>query len=83
MRRRNQSGKVEGGQEAEPGQYPWMAALLRNGQQQFCGGVLLDSTHILTAAHCVYKYVRTLDVEENRQTGARAARLGASFRTRR
>ncbi|XP_034231541.1 trypsin-1-like [Thrips palmi] len=54
VRRRNENAKVEGGQEAEPGQFPWMAALLRNGLQQFCGGVLLDSTHILTAAHCVY-----------------------------
>lgn len=54
VRRRSENAKVEGGQEAEPGQYPWMAALLRNGLQQFCGGVLLDSTHILTAAHCVY-----------------------------
>ena len=55
--RRTQNAKVEGGQEAEPGQYPWMVALLREGEQQFCGGVLLDSVHVLTAAHCVYKYV--------------------------
>lgn len=52
---RDQNAKVEGGQEAEPGAFPWMVALLRGGQQQFCGGVLLDSKHVLTAAHCVYK----------------------------
>ncbi|XP_052121865.1 proclotting enzyme-like, partial [Frankliniella occidentalis] len=52
--KRTENAKVEGGQESEPGQFPWMAALLRFGEQQFCGGVLLDSTHVLTAAHCVY-----------------------------
>ncbi|KAK3908893.1 Proclotting enzyme [Frankliniella fusca] len=52
--KRVENAKVEGGQDAEPGQFPWMAALLRFGEQQFCGAVLLDSTHVLTAAHCVY-----------------------------
>ena len=32
------------------------AAMINNGRQ-FCGGSVVDSKHILTAAHCVYQYV--------------------------
>lgn len=44
--------KIVGGQPAELGEWPWIAALF-NGGRQFCGGSLIDSTHILSAAHCI------------------------------
>uniref|UniRef100_A0A1B6D1R4 Phenoloxidase-activating factor 2 n=1 Tax=Clastoptera arizonana TaxID=38151 RepID=A0A1B6D1R4_9HEMI len=44
--------RIVGGQNADPGEWPWIAALF-NGGRQFCGGSLIDETHILTAAHCV------------------------------
>ncbi|CAH0383608.1 unnamed protein product [Bemisia tabaci] len=44
--------RIVGGQNARPGEWPWIAALM-NGGRQFCGGSLLDNQHVLTAAHCV------------------------------
>jgi len=51
--------EVVGGDPVPDGTYPFMAALLdlRRGNnaydQQFCGGSLIDTTHVLTAAHYV------------------------------
>ncbi|MFO7496947.1 MAG: serine protease [Desulfobacterales bacterium] len=52
------STKILGGVEAQPGAWPWMTALLYSNKQsiyqaQFCSGVLIDDTWVLTAAHCV------------------------------
>jgi hypothetical protein len=50
---------IVGGQEAAISQFPWQVYVLsefeENGQLMggACGGSILDSMHILTAAHCV------------------------------
>ncbi|KAL0127867.1 hypothetical protein PUN28_003247 [Cardiocondyla obscurior] len=44
--------RIVGGKNADPGEWPWIAALFNAGRQ-FCGGSLIDDTHVLTAAHCV------------------------------
>ncbi|XKL64493.1 hypothetical protein PGB90_004579 [Kerria lacca] len=44
--------RIVGGHNADPGEWPWMVAILTNGRL-FCGGSLIDNIHILTAAHCV------------------------------
>lgn len=44
--------RIVGGHNADVGEWPWIAALF-NGGRQFCGGSLIDATHILSAAHCV------------------------------
>ncbi|KAG5893554.1 hypothetical protein JTB14_013638 [Gonioctena quinquepunctata] len=44
--------RIVGGHNADVNEWPWIAALF-NGGRQFCGGSLIDSSHILCAAHCV------------------------------
>jgi secreted trypsin-like serine protease len=48
-------GRIINGREARPGAYPFVVSLQRNGGH-FCGGSLLDSTTVLTAAHCTNLY---------------------------
>uniref|UniRef100_A0A1B6C3N6 Peptidase S1 domain-containing protein n=1 Tax=Clastoptera arizonana TaxID=38151 RepID=A0A1B6C3N6_9HEMI len=48
---------IVNGQAASPGQIPYQVAMdIVNGDRnQFCGGSLITSSYIVTAAHCVYK----------------------------
>ena len=45
--------KVVGGQKADPQDWGWQVAMNYNGRFT-CGGSLLNSEWIITAAHCVY-----------------------------
>ncbi len=49
---------IIGGREAMPGAWPWQAALVSHMSSndydgQFCGGSLIATDWVLTAAHCV------------------------------
>ena len=44
--------RIVGGYETEPGQWPWEVALFIDNAW-FCGGSLISSSFVLTAAHCV------------------------------
>ncbi|KAK7482049.1 hypothetical protein BaRGS_00026741 [Batillaria attramentaria] len=49
--------RIVNGRATRKGEVPWMAMVLANGVYQ-CGGSILDSRHILTAAHCLIQQVR-------------------------
>jgi len=58
--------KIVGGVVVDPQfKYPWMVGLFNltsNVDTLFCGGSVIDSTHILTAAHCTVYGVPKEDV---------------------
>ncbi|KAK4320137.1 hypothetical protein Pmani_008973 [Petrolisthes manimaculis] len=51
--------RIVGGSEAKVGEYPWMITFGVDGEDDdegfvtFCGGSIITTTHILTAAHCI------------------------------
>ncbi|CAL1526292.1 unnamed protein product [Lymnaea stagnalis] len=56
------TGKVVGGYEATKGEFPWTVMLLMNGKFQ-CGGVIVDTKHVITAAHCFDSHVSSSKYE--------------------
>ncbi|MEZ4659574.1 MAG: trypsin-like serine protease [Caldilineaceae bacterium] len=70
---------IVGGGEADPGAWPWQAALMRASiadgfLAQFCGGTLIAPTWVLTVGHCVTEPdgsiapIDSLDVAVGRRT---------------
>ena len=55
--------RVVGGVETAPNEYPWQVALLYNSKPApYCGGSLLSSRVVMTAAHCEVKWVQLVSV---------------------
>ena len=47
------TSRIVGGVETEVSEYPWQAGLVDKGSSSiWCGGSLLNSKWVLTAAHC-------------------------------
>ncbi|UGS36169.1 trypsin-like serine protease [Capillimicrobium parvum] len=47
------AGSIVGGTTAPTGAYPFFVSVQTSGGSHFCGGTLVSSTRVLTAAHCV------------------------------
>lgn len=47
----SEMANVVNGDVADPHMFPYQARVIRKGS--YCGGVVLSTLHILTAAHCV------------------------------
>ncbi|XP_063602613.1 transmembrane protease serine 9-like [Penaeus indicus] len=49
----NRANRIVGGVETEVNEYPWMVSLVNgNGYYHFCGGSIISSQWVVTAAHC-------------------------------
>ena len=48
-------GRVVGGSDADPAEWCWQVALINSLNQYLCGGALIGTQWVLTAAHCVTK----------------------------
>ena len=46
-------GRIIGGLETAVGAWPWAVVIKDKFDNHFCGGALISSRHILTAAHCI------------------------------
>ncbi|KAL4716271.1 hypothetical protein ACJJTC_014751 [Scirpophaga incertulas] len=46
--------RVVGGDALSPGEFPWLAALLRD-DKVICGATVVAKDHLLTATHCVHE----------------------------
>merc|ERR1712142_1416386 len=54
--RAGKRNRIVGGSEAEKNEYPWQVGLVENDlKAPFCGGVILTTKTILTAAHCTWE----------------------------
>ena len=72
--------RIVGG-EAAPSMIPWQVAML-SGSFQFCGGTILDSCTILTAAHCQINTGHSIRAGSlNKQNGGQVCeKLSRSYR---
>ena len=70
-------GKIMGGQNAEPGNFPWQAALVSSKYYHiFCGGTIVSPTTVISAPHCLTDY----RISEPEDLVVSAGHISSTFR---
>uniref|UniRef100_H2YDU6 Peptidase S1 domain-containing protein n=1 Tax=Ciona savignyi TaxID=51511 RepID=H2YDU6_CIOSA len=59
-----EAGRIVGGRTANPGEFPWQVSIRRyeeytNSEPHICGGTLIGSQWVVTAAHCFPSRLKT------------------------
>ncbi|CRK92492.1 CLUMA_CG006034, isoform A [Clunio marinus] len=57
----HRQARVVGGEDGDNGEWCWQVALINSQNQYLCGGALIGTQWVLTAAHCVTNIVRSGD----------------------
>ncbi|CAK9807341.1 Protein masquerade [Anthophora plagiata] len=57
----DRGARVVGGEDANANEWCWQVALINSLNQYLCGGALIGTQWVLTAAHCVTNIVRSGD----------------------
>lgn len=52
----NQENRIIGGRPTLPNKYPWVTRLVYDGRFH-CGASLINNNYVITAAHCVRRYI--------------------------
>lgn len=79
--RANRVLKIVGGVQTEENEYPWQVGLISSSgsRRPFCGGTLISSKEVLTAAHCTASgganYVLVGEHNLNANDGEKAVRV--------
>ncbi|XP_036313136.1 coagulation factor X [Pipistrellus kuhlii] len=47
--------RIVGGRDCKEGECPWQALLIKENNEGFCGGTILNEFYVLTAAHCLHQ----------------------------
>ncbi|KOC70455.1 Plasma kallikrein, partial [Habropoda laboriosa] len=61
VRSLDRGARVVGGEDANANEWCWQVALINSLNQYLCGGALIGTQWVLTAAHCVTNIVRSGD----------------------